>query len=105
VFLLLALVHVYWALGGRAAWDASVPEIHGRRAFTPSAGITVAVAGALFACAGLVAATSRLFDVPVPARVLTWLTFGLSFLLFLRAVPLCLALALGVFVVAYANHA
>jgi hypothetical protein len=37
MFLLLALVHVYWAVGGRAAWDASVPEIHGRRAFTPSA--------------------------------------------------------------------
>jgi len=131
VFVVLALAHVYWAFGGRITWLAVVPEVKGRPAFTPSALATFVVAGALFACAGLIAATAGVLVVPVSPSVLTWLTFALALVLLLRAVgdfrlvgffkrvrgtnfarldtavysPLCLALSLGVFIVALGHHA
>ena len=131
VFVVLALVHAYWAFGGRITWLAVVPEVKGRPAFTPSALATFVVAGALFACAGLIAATAGVLVVPVSPSVLTWLTFALALVLLLRAVgdfrlvgffkrvrgtnfarldtavysPLCLALSLGVFIVALDHHA
>ena len=127
VFAVLALAHVYWAVGGRITWLAVVPEVRGRPAFTPSAPATFVVAVALFACAGLVAATAGVLAIPVSPSVLTWLTFALALVLLLRAVgdfklvgffkrvrgtnfahldtviysPVCLALSLGVFVVAW----
>ena len=131
VFVVLALAHAYWAFGGRITWLAVVPEVKGRPAFTPSALATFVVAGALFACAGLIAATAGVLAVPVSPSILTWFTFALALVLLLRAVgdfrlvgffkrvrgtnfarldtavysPLCLALSLGVFVVALDHHA
>lgn len=65
VFLLLALLHVHWAMGGTFASGAAVPErrvaVDGAgaavlvKAFTPSPGMTIAVAVALAAVAVLVA--------------------------------------------------
>jgi hypothetical protein len=131
VFVVLALVHAYWAFGGRIPWPAVVPEVRGRPAFTPSALATFVVAVALFACAGLITATAGVLTVPVSPVVLTWLTFALAVVLLLRAVgdfrlvgffkrvrgttfarldtviysPLCLALSLGVFIVALSHRA
>ena len=131
VFVVLALVHVYWALGGRFAWLAAIPEVGGRPTFTPSAALTFLVAVALLACAGLVAGTVGILAVPVSPGVLKWLAFALALLLLLRAVgdfrlvgffkrvrgtsfarldtlvysPLCLALSLGVFIVASRHNA
>jgi len=131
VFVVLALAHVYWALGGRIAWLAAIPEVGGRPTFTPSAALTFLVAAALLACAGLVAGTARILAVPVSPGVLNWLAFALALLLLLRAVgdfrlvgffkrirgtsfarwdtivysPLCLALSLGVFTVAWSHRA
>jgi uncharacterized protein DUF3995 len=132
VFVALALVHVYWAFGGRIAWRAAIPEVRSGLAFTPSAAATFLVAVALFACAGLVAATAGVIALPpVSPTVLTRLSFALALVLLLRAVgdfklvgffkrvrgtafarldttvysPLCLVLALGVFVVALGHNA
>ena len=131
VFVVLAVVHAYWAFGGRIMWLAVVPEVRGRPTFTPSALATFGVAIALFACAGLIAATAGVLAVPVSPSVLTWLTFALALVLLLRAVgdfrlvgffkrvrgtnfahldtvvysPLCLALSLGVVIVALGHHA
>jgi len=131
VFVVLALVHAYWSFGGRIPWPAVVPEVSGRPAFTPSGLATFVVAVALFACAGLITATAGILAIPVSPSFLTWLTFALGLVLLLRAVgdfrlvgffkrvrgttfarldtviysPLCLALSLGVFIVALSHHA
>jgi hypothetical protein len=85
------------------------------------------VACVLFACAALVGAATGFIDVPVSAVVIQWGCFGLALLLLLRAIgdfrlvgffktvrgsrfawldsalysPLCLALAFGVFLLAW----
>ncbi|WP_257462250.1 DUF3995 domain-containing protein [Archangium lipolyticum] len=53
VFLLLSLLHVYWAFGGRWAASAVLPEEEGARAFTPSPAMTLGVAGLLLAAAAV----------------------------------------------------
>lgn len=125
VFMLLALVHVYWALGGQSVKIAAVPEVEGRPAFVPSRLGTLGIALALLACAFLVAAASGIVLTPLPCRVLCWLMFALAFVFLARAVgdfrlvgffkkvtgtrfarldsaifsPLCLAMSVGIFVV------
>ena len=54
VFTALAALHVYWALAGRPG-GATVPTLaDGTPLFRPSAGATLAVAGALLAAAVVV---------------------------------------------------
>lgn len=127
VFSLLALLHFYWAAGGRAGWQGGVPEVDGRPAFTPSTAATVAVAVALLLCAALVAGAGGLAPLPLPAVLTRWLSFALALVLLARAIgdfrlvgffkrvrgsrfarldstfysPLCLGLAAGVFLVAW----
>jgi hypothetical protein len=131
VFALLALIHAYWAVGGRAGVSAAVPELHDRPAFVPSALATLAVAVALAGCAVLVAVSAGLIFPSMRFAWVTWLTFALAFVLLARAVgdfrlvgffkrvqgttfarldsavyaPLCLALAVAVFYVAYTHRA
>ncbi len=127
VFVVLASLHIYWAAGGRAGWRGGVPEVDGRPAFVPSTAATVAVAIALLLCAALVAGAGGLVSLPIAAAPTRWLSFALALAFLLRAVgdfrlvgffkrvrgtqfarldsvlysPLCLALAAGVFVVAW----
>ena len=122
IFSLLALVHVYWAFGGRVAKVAAIPELRGTPSFVPGRMATLLVACALFACAALLGAAAGFIDVPVEGVVIRWGCFGLALLLLLRAIgdfrlvgffktvrgsrfawldsalysPLCLALAAGV---------
>ena len=49
IFSLLALVHVYWAFGGRVAKVAAIPELRGTPSFVPGRTATLLVACALFA--------------------------------------------------------
>jgi uncharacterized protein DUF3995 len=131
VFVLLAFVHVYWALGGSSGKSAVVPHIHGAPAFRPSSSGTLLVAIALMLCALLIASVSGLFPVPVPIPLLAWFTYGLAAALLLRAIgdfrlvgffkrerggrfahldtfvfsPLCFLLAVGVFIVGYTHVA
>ncbi|MFD2572557.1 DUF3995 domain-containing protein [Spirosoma soli] len=51
-FLLLSTIsvlHVYWALGGRWGFDASLPELNGQKVLKPRWFDTLVVAGALAA--------------------------------------------------------
>ena len=66
VFVVLSLIHVYWAFGGRAGRAAAVPEVSARPAFVPSAPATFAVAVALALCAGIVAASAGIIISAVP---------------------------------------
>ena len=127
VFAVLACVHVYWAFGGQIAKVAAIPELRGAPSFVPGRISTLLVAGCLFACAALVGAATGFLDVSVPATTLQSACFGLALLLLLRAVgdfrlvgffktirgsrfawldsslysPLCLTLAVGVFLVGW----
>jgi len=126
VFTLLALLHVYWAMGGETPGIAGVPEVGGRPAFHPSAAMTLLVAGALAACAVLVAVAGDLVAVALPAPLVRWSISGLALVFGLRAIgdfrlvgffkrvrgtrfarldtlvysPLCLAIAAGLATIA-----
>jgi hypothetical protein len=130
IFAVLALLHAYWALGGRTGHAAAVPQAQDRPLFVPSALATLVVSIALTACAVLVAASAGLIVSAAPAAWVTWTAFVLAFGLLARAVgdfryvgffkrvrgstfarldsavyaPLCLGLALAVFLVAYVHR-
>jgi hypothetical protein len=121
-----ALMHMYWAFGGKIAGMPAVPQTHGRPAFSPSRSGTLAGAGGLFAAAYLVAVAGQLLPSPLE-RWARLATFGLSVIFLARAVgdfrlvgffkrvrtsrfarqdtrvysPLCLGLALAAGYVAY----
>lgn len=54
IFVLLAFIHVYWALGGKMGLSKVIPEIEGKPAFKLSAAITLLVAMVMFSLAGFV---------------------------------------------------
>jgi hypothetical protein len=97
----LALMHVYWASGGRFGRAAAVPEVDGQRAFVPSTGGTLTVAAALFFAAAVVAIARAVGDFRLVGffkRVR-----GTNFARLDTAVfaPLCLLLGIAVLYVAY----
>jgi hypothetical protein len=77
IFVLLGLMHVYWALGGRLGRGAALPQLpvppgwqkHGEpamvNAFNPGPAVTLVVAVALIAVGGAVALRGGLFAAPV----------------------------------------
>jgi hypothetical protein len=129
VFCALGLVHVYWALGGRALKAAAIPHLEGRRAFNPSGLATFGVAIALLLAALLVALDADMLALsrPLPRGPINTFVYLLAFVFFARAVgdfrlvgffkrvhgspfarldtlvfsPLCLAIAAGVFYVGW----
>jgi hypothetical protein len=129
VFVILALWHIRMAFGSLSGESVGVPSIDGKPLFVPSRASTLLVALFLLACAGLVAVTSGLVQLGVPARVPVWACCALALGLFARAVgefryvgffkrvrgsrfarldtmvysPLCLVLAVGVAVVAFGD--
>lgn len=63
----IALLHAYWAIGGRLSLGAAVPSVGGAAAFRPSAAATAAVAAALIAAALVVAAAGDIIRPPGPS--------------------------------------
>jgi hypothetical protein len=127
VFLALAFWHVHMAVWPSSGESGAVPHISGKPLFVPSPRATLAVAAVLFLFACLVAARAGLVKVGIPANVLSGLCYALALGLLARAVgefryvgffkrvrgsrfarldtwvysPLCLALAVGVALVAW----
>lgn len=80
---LAALLHLYWAVGGRWGWARALPSgADGRPAFQPGPLACVAVAGALVAFAGLLVACAP-GGAPGWVRAGTWAALGV---LLMRAV-------------------
>jgi len=130
-FIALALWHFKMAFGPISGSSGSVPFADGKPLFVPSKGATVAVGVVLLLFAVLVAATGRVISLGLPDVVLGWLSYGLAFGLFARAIgefkyvgffkrvrgsrfatldtwlfsPLCLLLSLAVAFVALKNGA
>lgn len=126
-FAALGVWHFYMAAFGTGGGGAAVPSKEGQPLFVPSTRSTVAVGIVLVLFALLVAATSGLLSVGLPARLLSWLCYALALGLFARAVgdfkyvgffkkvrgsrfakldtmlysPLCLLLSVGVTAVAF----
>ena len=125
VFLMLAVWHFYMAWAPATGASGAVPSVDGKPLFVPSTRATVAVGVVLLMCAVLVAAAGGVLLLDVPVVALRWLSFALALGLLARAVgdfryvgffkrergsrfasfdslmysPLCLLLAVGVFVV------
>ncbi len=119
----IALVHVYWAFGGRAGAESAIPQRDGRPSFEPSPAATLAVAAGLAVVAAGIAASGR----ATWGRIIALLA-GLAFLA--RAIgdfrrvglfkteregafarndtrlytPLCLALSAGSFAATTTTH-
>jgi hypothetical protein len=53
VLLSLALLHIYWAAGGRLGLGSVIPTVGGKPVFSPSVWATLAVAAALIAAAAV----------------------------------------------------
>lgn len=91
-FVLISLIHVYWALGGRWASNAVVPQVVDgagaglRPAFKPSPLGTLAVALALLVIAGLVSLRVGLFMPAIEHWSLQWLISAIAMLMFARAI-------------------
>jgi hypothetical protein len=129
MFVTIALWHLYMAWSPRTGATGSVPSVDGRPLFVPSTGATILVAIMLVLFACLVAATAGFVQVAVPQPTLRWLSYLLAAGLFARAVgdfrfvgffkcvrgtrfatldyllysPICLLLAAGVALIAYAT--
>ncbi|MGN8277941.1 DUF3995 domain-containing protein [Pseudomonas sp. SMN5] len=92
IFAAISLIHLYWALGGRWAALAVVPQVpvqQGqalRPAFDPSGWLTLLVALALLLIAVLVSLRGGLLAPPVTHRALQWLISAIALLLFARAI-------------------
>lgn len=82
----IALLHAYWAAGGRLSIGAAVPKVGGIAAFRPSATATAAVAIALIVAALIVATAGDLLHPPGPAWAYVGAAIGLAIIFAARAV-------------------
>lgn len=86
VFSALALLHIYWALGGRWALDGALPAEGDRLLFVPGPGASASVAVALFMAAALCGLQVGIPESGVPAWLPRLGVWGISFLFAARAV-------------------
>jgi hypothetical protein len=126
VFSAIALLHLYWALGGSTSGMAAVPTVGGRQTFTPSAFGTVMVAAAFVMAALVVLGQVSFLGAFIPHWIFRVGTFCIAVIFLARAIgefrlvgffkqasdssfaywdnwfysPLCLAIAVIAFVIA-----
>lgn len=86
VFVVLGLIHLYWAAGGRVGHAAAIPQVGDKPSFQPGAIATIAVAFALFGAAGVVAIRSGVLADPALSFLATVGSWALAAILALRAV-------------------
>ncbi|MBD0286862.1 MAG: DUF3995 domain-containing protein [Flavisolibacter sp.] len=87
IFLALAFLHVYWALGGKRASTAALPSKPGAGpVFIPSRVGTLVIAVGLFLFAGITISNSGFFNPPVSSKYIRYATFGIAIIFLLRAI-------------------
>ena len=126
VLIVLGVLHVYWALGGKGVAPAVVPERDGAPLFTPGPLASLTVAALLFAGAAVALGAGGVLILPLPPTLLFIGVWGLGAVFLARGVgdfryvglfkrvrgtrfatwdtwlysPLCLAMAALAFVIA-----
>jgi hypothetical protein len=86
VFAVLALIHVYWAVGGSFGSSAGVPTIDGKRTFEPTATATLLVAAALFAAMLVILGQIGFWGNFIPQTVFRMMTLIISLVFLMRAI-------------------
>ena len=92
IFLLISLIHLYWAAGGKLGSEAAVPRIsaegggESRPAFKPSGFATLLVAVGLLLIAMLVCMRVGLYLPTVHHWSLQWVISAIAMLMFARAI-------------------
>ncbi|MFJ4248108.1 Protein of unknown function [Pseudomonas helmanticensis] len=93
IFAVIALMHVYWALGGQWAAAVVVPQIPVdgfvatvRPAFKPSGWLTLVVAAALLVIAALVCMRVGWGMPAVNHKALQWLISAIALMMFARSI-------------------
>jgi hypothetical protein len=83
ILMVLALVHFYWALGGKYGLDVALPtDVHGKRLLNPSTFMTYVVG---FILLGFAYVAYKLY-VGDKSAMIVYAGYGLSILFFLRTV-------------------
>lgn len=87
IFLFLASMHIYWALGGRWGGDAAIPaKEDSTKVFTPGPLPTLIVAAGLLLLALIVLITGRVIEYELPAVIDHYGLWFIAALFMLRAI-------------------
>lgn len=86
IFGVLSLIHIYWALGGKAGREHAVPSSGGVPTIRPSATATFAVAAALAIAVLVILGGIGWFGDAIPPVTYAWMTLVIALLFLLRAI-------------------
>lgn len=86
LFSFLALIHLYWALGGRFGYVAAIPEVNHLPLFQPGPIACFLIMGCLSIATFLILMKGQLIPQLLPKNWVSYSIWGLAFLFFFRAV-------------------
>lgn len=87
IFLLLALIHLSWAAGGRYGYDASIPtNEEGKKLFTPGVFDCIVVAIGLLLFCLFYMANSGIITVQLPAWIFKYMGWIIPSIFLIRAI-------------------
>ena len=86
IFAALSLLHIYWAAGGRLGSAAGIPTVDGQRAFNPTRGATLIVAGILLLKMLIVLGQLGLMRTMLPGWIFRAGIWGIVIVFGLRAI-------------------
>ena len=87
VFSLLAILHIYWAMGGKQYLADAIPtQLNGEVAMNPSIIITLLVAAVLLFFAGTTFANAGFLDVVIDPKYIHLATLFIGIIFILRAI-------------------
>lgn len=87
IFLMLALLHIYWALGGKWGSLYAVPtDGNDQPLFRPGPFATLVVAGGLLLFSGIDLYTCGWLTPPPDLKFIRWAVLGIALIFLLRAV-------------------
>jgi heme O synthase-like polyprenyltransferase len=87
IFILLAVLHLYWAFGGKLLYDDVLPtSSNGLNKFEPGTGAAFIIGGVLLVFAFLTAGNMGMFDRYLNRRLFRYSVLIIAVIFFLRAV-------------------
>jgi hypothetical protein len=86
IFILLASLHIYWALGGKRGADVIIPDVDGKKAFAPGKLITLLVASGLLLFSAISLSNTGFFNTWITPLFTRFGMWAISIIFLLRAV-------------------